>query len=410
MSREDSNQDSKASLCLTSGSEQDDQRPRVHLLVLQPTPFCNINCDYCYLPERQVKRGMSLNTIEHLLRKLFAAHFVGPQLSIVWHAGEPLVVPLAFYEAAFCKIAELCEPYSQVSHSIQTNGVLLTQAWCDFIKKHHVNLGVSIDGPAFLHDAHRKTRSGKGTHEKVLQGIALLQRNKINFHVIAVLTRRSLDFSDEIFDFFVERGISRIGFNIEETEGIHTSSSLEERSAEEQYRIFMKRIYQRMRSDAGSVSIREFEWARNVICHKPGTTQHAGQPVPFNQQTTPFSILSVDCDGNFSTFSPELLGYQSAGYGDFILGNVATDTIESVIVAQKFQKISRDINEGVTRCKKTCEYFELCGGGAPANKYFEHGSFQRTETMYCRYVIKTPIDIVLNDLETSFRSEERAHG
>ncbi len=372
----------------------------VNLLVLQPTPFCNINCDYCYLPNRQSKRRLSFDILDQLCRKLVETNLPGSRLSIVWHAGEPLVVPLAFYEAAFRKINELMRRTCQITHCIQTNGTLLTQEWCNFIKHYDVSIGVSIDGPAFLHDTHRKTRAGKGTHERVMQGIALLQRNRIPFHVIAVLTSDALDHADDIWEFFLEHDITQLGFNIEEAEGIHQSSSLQKETSEERYRLFMKRMYD-LSKDTRTI-IREFDWARKAICNEPLEEYRGDQPVPFNQQATPFSILSVDCDGNFSTFSPELLGYRSDAYEDFTLGNITTDTFKSVVATRKFQRVYRDIRTGVNLCKQDCEYFELCGGGAPANKYFEHGSFQVTETMYCRFMIKTPIDIILNDLESIY--------
>jgi uncharacterized protein len=394
---------------VTLGLSADGQSLPMHLLVIQSTPFCNINCDYCYLPDRQSTRRLSLDTLGHIFRQFFASSFVGPQLSIVWHAGEPLVTPLSFYEAAFQKIRDLNVMNCDISHCIQTNGMLITQEWCNFIKQHSVNIGISIDGPAFLHDAHRKTRNGKGTHHKVMHGISLLQRNHIEFHVITVLTQQSLDFPDEIFQFLVDTGITRVGFNIEELEGANTTSSLQREATEQRYRAFMKRMYQLTKAAQGALRVREFDRAYNLICTGPPMVKRQAQILPFNDQVIPFSITSVDCDGNFSTFSPELLGHDSSVYGNFILGNVLRDTFDSIYTTDKFQTMNHDIEAGIDLCRKTCQYFELCGGGAPANKYFEHGSFRSAETMYCRYTIQTPIDIVLEDLESSVAINTTLH-
>jgi uncharacterized protein len=380
-----------------AGDALEMQAGPIALLVLQPTPFCNLKCDYCYLPNRDSTRLMSMDTIDALFERLLEGGLVADRLDIVWHAGEPLVAPIGFYEAALDRIAELLAGRSAAAHSIQTNGVLLTSAWCELIKRRRIHVGVSLDGPAAIHDAHRKTRAGKGTHARVMRGVELLQQHEIDFHVIAVITAASLGAADEMFDFFRAHGIRDVGFNVEELEGVHRASSLEAAGTREAYRHFMRRIHELTVRSAGAVRIREFEWARALICHPPAVAHAAG----IDPQVSPFRIVSVDCDGNLSTFSPELLGQQSARYGNFVFGNVRRDRMGTIIDSAGFRAAASDVAAGVELCRSTCEYFELCGGGAPANKYFEHGSFRAAETMYCRYAIQAPIDIVLDNLERS---------
>ena len=91
-------------------------------VVVQPTPFCNINCSYCYLPDRDVKTVMQQSTIELLFSKIFASGWTRAGLTVIWHAGEPLVVPVSFYETAFQAIEALRPDNLQLRHSIQTNG------------------------------------------------------------------------------------------------------------------------------------------------------------------------------------------------------------------------------------------------------------------------------------------------
>lgn len=366
----------------------------VNLVVIQASPFCNLNCDYCYLPDRSAKQRFSVDLLTPLFRELFASRFVDTGFTVVWHAGEPLAVPLAFYESAFTKIGEVDRQFNsehyRISHAMQTNGTLLNQAWCDFIKAHNIRIGVSLDGPAFIHDAHRRTRAGRGTHAATMKGVALLQRNGIDVHVITVLTQDALAYPDELFHFFLEHGIRRVGFNIEEVEGSNPSSSLQKTGTEERYRAFMERFYELTKGTNGALKVREFEHLRNLIL--------AGKPITVGQ-FTPFSMLNIDCNGNFSTFSPELLSMKSPLYGDFILGNLMHDTFESVCDTDKFKRINMDIQAGVALCQRTCEHFSLCGGGAPANKYFENHTFRSSETMYCRYTRKILVDILLADIE-----------
>jgi uncharacterized protein len=368
----------------------------VRLVVIQATPFCNLNCDYCYLPDRRSKDRLSLDLIEPLFKNLFTSRFVTRPFTVVWHAGEPLAAPIQFYESALQKIDELDGAFNSthrlVTHAIQTNGTLINQAWCDLFKRHNVNVGVSIDGPAFIHDRHRKTQSGKGTHARTMEGVALLKRNGIDRHVITVLTNESLDYPEELFNFFVHSPIKRIGFNIEETEGINQSSTFRADDMEARYRAFMKRMYE-LTKRSGALSIREFDRMETMIS-RSGTLIRG-------DVSTPFAIINIANNGDFSTFSPELLTMRSSTYGDFVLGNVLQDTFESVCHTEKFRSMYRDIRAGIARCERTCEYFSLCGGGAPSNKYYENGSFRSAETRFCRLSKKALVDTVLEEFEAS---------
>lgn len=369
----------------------------IKLVVIQPTTFCNLDCSYCYLPDRHLKHQFSLDLLEPIFRNLFQSSFVKEDFTIIWHAGEPLTVPINFYESAFAAIEQLSRQYNlknyPVSHSIQTNGTLINQAWCDLIKQHKVRIGVSLDGPSFIHDAHRKTRTGLGTHASTMRGISHLKKNDIDFSVIAVLSQLSLDYPDEIFQFFVENEITEVGFNIEETEGYNQTSSLERSGTDERYRSFMQRLFELVKQSNHALKVREFEAAKRSIFQ--------GKQVPLGQ-STPFSIISIDYQGNFMTFSPELLSLKNDQYGEFTLGNVTQNSFESVCQTEKFKRINDDIQAGVELCRQTCEYFSVCDGGAPANKLFENGTFRSAETMYCKYHKQMLVDIVLEDLEQAF--------
>ena len=103
--------------------------PRIQLLVIQPTPFCNIDCRYCYLPNRSDKSVVAETTLTRLFSEIFASGWVKDGVTVVWHAGEPLVLPIAFYRRAFALIDELKPPGLQLGHSFQTNGTLISDAW-----------------------------------------------------------------------------------------------------------------------------------------------------------------------------------------------------------------------------------------------------------------------------------------
>ncbi|MFZ4774811.1 MAG: cyclophane-forming radical SAM/SPASM peptide maturase GrrM/OscB [Terrimicrobiaceae bacterium] len=368
------------------------------LAVIQPSPFCNINCDYCYLPSRSETHRMSEETLRAVVSGIFATDLAQESLTFVWHAGEPMAVPISWYRQAFEIIQQEAPEGLKIIHSFQSNGTLLDDKWCDFIQETGICLGLSIDGPAAIHDAHRKTRQGKGTHERAMRGVELLRSRGIGFHVIAVVTQDSLDHADEIFDFFVGNGIVRFGFNIEEQEGIHTKSSLET-GHQDKVVSFFRTMFERQKATGGAVRIREFDFAlQRILCRREAASEEF---VYENEQVRPFGILSVDYQGNFSTFSPEMLGLPTSEYGAFSFGSFLEGGLETALSNQSFLKVLEDTKAGVERCRRECSFFNLCGGGAPANKYFENGSFDSTETAYCRHVIQLPISIVLDDIEKS---------
>ncbi len=370
----------------------------LELLVLQPTPFCNLDCTYCYLPDRDSKRRMSEATLNRVFQFVFSSGIVEHGFTVVWHAGEPMVLPVSYYKRAI-EIAGSHNPGGlEVRQSFQTNGVLIDDAWCDFFKEHNVNVGVSIDGPAFLHDRNRKTRKGAGTQHQVMEGIRKLQSNEVPFHVISVLTSETLDYADELYDFYVDNEIREVAFNIEEVEGPHAASTLGEAGIENRFRRFIGRFFDLVARDESAVSVREFDSLVPMILNG-----NDSEDFPPTQENAPCAILSVDCEGNFTTYSPELLGLTSSHYGDFAIGNVNTDTLASAINSEKFQRMSSDIARGLSTCRDTCEYYNFCGGGAPVNKYFENGSFDSTETMFCRLNRKAIVDVIVAKLQNSTR-------
>lgn len=366
----------------------------VQLLVLQPTPFCNIDCRYCYLPDRGRRDQMSVDIVRQVIRWLRSADLIGETLNLVWHAGEPLTVPVTFYEDAQRVVVEELPPGVELQSSVQTNGMLLSDEWCDFIKRSGLQIGISIDGPRFVNDRNRLSRSGKSTFEQSMAGIRLLQAHGIDFHIISVLTKESLEFPDELFTFYRDLGISHVGFNIDELESDNPASSMQAHGAEALFRRFLTRFLWLMDTQGnGAFDLREFDQLSQFIMAPPATSVA-------NTQTTPFAMLNVDWQGNISSFSPELLGASGPDFEHFTFGNVCEDSFEAVSGHPNFRRIASEIAEGVEMCLQSCEYFDLCGGGAPSNKIFENGRFASTETVYCRLMIQSLADIVLTDLES----------
>ncbi|MEI7666269.1 MAG: cyclophane-forming radical SAM/SPASM peptide maturase GrrM/OscB [Synechococcaceae cyanobacterium ELA263] len=367
----------------------------VRLLVVQPTPFCNLDCDYCYLPNRDDRSRLSLEILEAALERVLESPYVDGGFTLLWHAGEPLTVPIAFYDAATVCIRQVLArhglPPETIVQSLQTNATVIDAAWCDCFIRNDIHVGVSMDGPAFLHDAHRRTRTGLGSHAASLRGIEWLQRRGIPFQVICVLTADALDHADTLFDFFSGHGINTVGFNMEETEGENAHSTLERPDGERRYKVFLERFWQRMAEQPGLLRLREFDGITSLAC--------SDERLQNTDMNAPFVIVNVDAKGNLSTFDPELLSVQTKEYGDFSFGNVRHDSLEALAQSEKFQRVLAEISSGVERCRQSCAYFGLCGGGAGSNKYWEHGTFDSSVTQACRYRIQLVADVVLAGME-----------
>lgn len=365
------------------------------LIVVQPTPFCNIDCSYCYLPQRNDKTRLAPDQLREIFQKVLRYPTVSGTVTVVWHAGEPLVLGLEYYTEAFQIVREACPEGLTVMHSFQTNATLIDDAWCSFFRDWKVAVGISVDGPAHIHDAARKTRSGKGTYGAALAGVGAMQRNNVPFYVISVLTKAAVDDPEAMFHFYRQNAIADVGFNIEEEEGIHARSSLRQ-TGRKQFTAFLERFAQLMEDHKYPIAVRELEETLVAI--------HAlDRGAPTSNQNDPFGILSIDVRGNVYTFSPELVGYSNADYPTFAIGNVLTDSFEEIRNSPELERMTRQVRLGVEMCRDSCKYFAVCGGGAPANKVFENGSFASTETMYCRLNKMCVTDFVLQTIEARYR-------
>ncbi len=364
---------------------------KTQLVVIQPTSLCNINCRYCYLPDRSVNKHISMETLSQIFKRLFSSPFVSDEVTIVWHAGEPLMLPPSFYAEAFDIMQQWNTQGVCVTHSFQTNGTRITQQWCDFFKKHHMQIGVSIDGPKSIHDANRVDWAGKGTFDRVLRGLTLLRENQQPFSIIAVVTRDSVYQADDLWQFFKELDPTRLGLNPEEADGANKQSSLQTDEDMHAYGKFFARILELAAQEQSPLLIRESESLMISI--------KLGSLLSRSQTSVPMTIISFDSEGNISTFSPELLTMTHVAYSDFLFGNVFEDNLEDILKKPKFLAVNQQIQQGVLKCLQSCPYFMFCGGGNPSNKLFENGTFNSTETRACQLRVKATTDAMIEHLE-----------
>jgi len=365
----------------------------LNLLIIQPSSKCNLNCTYCYIPERDRRNSQKIDikTVDLLLEKVLNSNIVKEKLQILFHSGEPLTVPMHMYDEIFKLIDKHNQKNIRIIKTVQTNGTLFTEKWIDFFKKNKMTASLSLDGPAFLHDASRRGWDGSSTHEKVMEKVKLLKDHNIPVSPLAVVTKTHLDFPEEFFFFFLNNKLYNFAFNVEEMELNNEQSSLKgSESVYIKYKAFIKTL-QKLNKKHPQVNIREFQQTRsNIHSFLENKNFVASQDV-----ANPLNILTCTTNGDLYTFCPEMAGQQEMSVGNIY----KIKEIKDLLKNKNFIKLKNQINKGISECKNKCDYFSFCGGGRPANKFYETGSFASTETVACNLQIKKLIDCYLESFD-----------
>ena len=335
-------------------------------VVMQPTTLCNLDCAYCYLPHRAADRRMPVAVAEAVATAV-APWAAQGRFSVVWHGGEPLA-------AGREHLAALIAPFpAGVEHHVQTNATLIDDAWCAFFVAHGVRVSVSVDGPPDR-NGDRVTRAGRPAYDRIVRGIAALRRHGLPFSALAVVSRPTPGLATELYDYFLDLGCDVLGLNIEETEGVNTRSNAHDAATVTAFWAELVAAWRR----TPRVHLREVEWSLRYAAAV--LTGAEGDLLP--RQLDP--IPTIGHDGSVTVLSPELAGFTDARYGDFSSGNVLATPLAEILAGAAGTDWVGEFLTGVEACRSSCAYFGFCGGGHAANRYFEQGRFDGTETEHCR--------------------------
>jgi len=363
-------------------------------LVLQPTSFCNISCDYCYLRDRHIAEVMSERVIEAVVREVFSSPLLADEFDILFHAGEPLAAGIEWFKWALTKFESTLPLGKSVTYRLQTNGTLISQAWIDLFTNFSVRISISLDGPREINDQNRKRRNGSGVYDEISRGIDLLKTGGIPFSVISVLTRSSLKHPENLFDYFLKLGLVELCFNIEEIEGIHDKSSIASNAALDECRAFFHTFWNLLEGAGNPFDVREFRQTGELLLHRL-----KGASIS-NSLVTPFHYLTISAKGEVATFSPEMLNLSHKTFGNFSIGNILNQSLDKLGSSGRLEGIAEEVSAGVENCRGSCEYFEFCKGGSPSNKMAELGDLKGTETWWCKTSVQLLLDIALSRLST----------
>lgn len=336
-------------------------------VVLQPTTLCNLDCTYCYLPFRSRNDRMSPATAAAVAASVNDWAAGNDRFSVVWHGGEPLA-------AGRTALAELMAPFSGVEHHVQTNATLIDDAWCEFFAEHRMHVSVSVDGPPDL-NGERIDRGGAPAYTRILHGIETLRRHEIPFSALCVVTSPGPGLAGRLYDYFLGLGCDVLGINIEEQEGVNARVN---DFGADAVRAFWAELVAAWRRDP-RIHVREIEWTLRYA----GAVLSGGADDVLPAALDP--IPTIAADGRVFLLSPELAGFTDPHYGDFSSGNVLETPLAAILAgAASSAGWVPEYLRGVEACRSTCPYFGFCGGAHAANRYFEHGRFDGTETNHCR--------------------------
>ena len=343
-------------------------------VILKPAgAHCNLACKYCYYLEKNNlyqnshRHLMSDEMLEQFTREYIEAQTM-PQVLFTWHGGEPLMRSIDFYKKALA----LQKKYAhgkQIDNVIQTNGTLLTDEWCEFFAKNHWLVGISIDGPQEYHDHYRVTPAGKPSWEKVMQGIQLLKKHRVEWNAMAVVNAYNAEHPLEFYHFFRDNGCQYLQFTpiverlTEHEDGRTLASLADDREipladasvTPQQWGNFLCTIFDDwVRHDVGKTFVEIFDctlanWmgvlpgicAYSKECGHAGVMEHNGD------------VYSCD---HFV-------------FPEYKLGNIKDQSLIDMLYGEKQQAFSRLKHTSLPRQCKECDMEFACHGECPKNRF-----------------------------------------
>jgi uncharacterized protein len=348
--------------------------PRIQSLLIKPaSAVCNLDCSYCFYLDRDADpykalpaRRMTAETLERLVDTyLFYSYPTG---TFAFQGGEPTLAGLPFFE----KLVELQKRYGrngqEVSNSIQTNGLVINDAWCGLFNEYHWLVGISLDGPEEMHDRYRLDRQGRGTWRAVMNGIERLKKNAVEFNVLCVLSRANVAQPRELYAFFRSLGIDYIQYiPLAEFDGL--GQPLPFTITPEEYGRFLCETFDVWWPDRCRVHIRYFENIAEALAgRRPGTcTMH--------ETCDSYAVVEYNGDVYPCDFFVER---------DWKLGNVNLDSWPEIARRQRRRQFAANKTVPHPTCQ-VCEYQSICHGGCPKHRYDRHRQFGELDYFCAAY-------------------------
>lgn len=346
-----------------------------HVMAKPIGPKCNLDCTYCFYlekeklyPERSDWR-MSDEVLESFIRQKIEANDV-PQVGFAWQGGEPTLLGVDYFR----KIVELQERYANgktITNALQTNGILIDEAWCHFLRENNFLVGLSIDGPRKFHDRYRINRGGGPSFDLVMRGLEHMKRLDVHFNTLTVVQRHNAAFPLEVYRFLREIGSGYMQFiPVVERMGQRPSAedlalvspqftgeaAVTEWSVEPlQYGRFLWSIYDEwVRRDVGRVYVQLFDVALEAWSGmEPSLCVFA---------ETCGNALAIEHNG-------DLYSCDHFVYPENRLGNIMDEPIASLVASPQQRTFGTDKQETLPQYCRDCSVRFACNGECPKHRF-----------------------------------------
>ena len=350
----------------------------IDTVLIKVASRCNINCHYCYVYSMgdtgwaDMPKQVSVETVLAVARALGElSRQQRRRFAVVLHGGEPLLLgpeKLAFLLARLRDVLPAEYPVS-----IQTNGMLISEAILDVCSQFQVPLGVSIDGPQRIHDRHRIDHAGQGTHDKVLEGITRLRNHPDGHFLYAGLLAVIDPTSDpaEVYESFKELGAPSVDFLYRD--GNHSQLPYGKASFQSaEYGQWLSRLLDVYLADPTPVRIRLLDDMIKLILGGSGTKEGLG--------ATDFGIVVIDTDGSVTkndTLKSSFNGADRFQQPWSIHAHRLADIANSPEFAS-YHALQRPS----ASCCLSCPELAVCGGGMPVNRWRNENGYENP-SIYC---------------------------
>ena len=333
---------------------------------------CNLRCKYCYYLEKgKFYKTSDSHLMDDESLEAFISQYISsqPTKTIVfnWHGGEALLRPVSYYR----KIIELEKKYGQgreISNTIQTNGTLLTDEWCQFFKENNFLVGVSIDGPKRFHDLYRKRHDGKSSFEDVMAGIELLNRHYVDWNVLATVNAANADYPEETYNFLKDLGTPFLQFT-PVVERIKRDGMLAHQQDENNIKVadfsvkpqqwgnFICRVFDEwVKTDVGTVYVQLFD---ATLANKMGVQ-------------SPVCTMAAECGNALAVeFNGDVYSCDHFVFPRYRLGNIHKKPLWQMAMSEEQKRFGNRKKDSLPRKCRECEYLWACHGECPRNRFIK---------------------------------------
>jgi len=360
---------------------------RMHVMVKPAGALCNLDCTYCYYLSKEELLGKpeQWRITDEVLETFIRQYFEGQnhrEVVFSWQGGEPTLLGVDFFRRVVELQNKYRPPHVRCENDLQTNGTLLDDAWCEFLREHNFLVGLSIDGPKRLHDAHRRENSGRGSFDRVIQGARLLRKHRVNFATLSCVNRLTAKHPLEVYRFLRDEIGSRrmqfipvvepVGFR--QTAPQYWSGQLLPRlgSAEarpgnpgsvvevwsvdpEEWGGFLCRIFDEWyRKDLGGIYVNYFDAAVETWM---------GRISPLCSQAPLCGKgLALERDGS-------LYACDHYVYPEYRLGSILETPLAEMAFSGRQERFGRGKEAGLPGRCRSCPFLFTCFGECPKNRF-----------------------------------------